>query len=225
MPPETEGTSDIARTTGKAIDFARDIGQAVVKYLGGSIEQATGIIEDKLRYIRWERRIRLIDRADGFLRDRDLALPNRPVPLQLLLPLLESGSLEETDSMQDRWAAMLANAGDSAFETEIRRAFVSILEDLTPLDARNLEAMYSDSTVADLEAPVFTASLPDHITEFQEESDHPASDVLISLGNLARLGLVTTAMAWGGYMPYGCVHRTVLGTEFMRSISHPRNDA
>ena len=138
---------------------------------------------------------------------------------------MQSAAVEESDSMQDRWAAMLANAADSSFNTEIRRAYVSILEDLTPLDAQNLEAIYSRSVVADIETPVFTASLPEHITEFQEENDRPTSEVLVSLGNLSRLGLITTAMAWGGYQPYGCVHRTVLGTEFMRAISHQRNAA
>ena len=225
MTDETEAITAVARASERVVDFAQSVGRAIDRYLGGPITQVSNIIEDRLRYMRWERSVRLLDRADEFLLNRELNGPTRPVPMQLLLPLMESGSLEENDEMQDRWAAMLANAADLSFDIEIRRAYVSILENLTSLDAQNLEAIYSTNVVADLETPVFTASLPIQVTEFQEENDRPLPEVIVSLGNLSRLGLITTAMAWGGYQPYGCVHRTALGTEFLRAISNQRNDA
>ena len=219
MTEEAKAAEEIAKATSKPLDTLNAAGRAIAKYFGGSLEQISGIIEDKLRYLRWERSVRLLDRADLFLANRGLDHPNRPVPIQLLIPVLEAGSLEENDQMQDRWSALLANAADASFNLEIRRAFVSILEDLTPLDAANLEKIYSTMVVPNIEAEVYTTSLPDHTSEYQEEPNRPSPEVEVSLANLARLGLITSAMMWSGYGIYGCVYRTVLGTNFLRAIT------
>jgi len=131
----------------KAIQETAKLGQEVIKFLsrflGGSLEQAGGIFEDKLKYLCWERQVRLMDRADQFLKQRRLDDPTRRVPLNIFVPLVQGGSLEENDDLQDRWAMLLVNAGDAEGGIEVRRAFLSILEDLSPLDALVLERIYS----------------------------------------------------------------------------------
>jgi len=227
MSDESKAVEEIAKTTGKAIDAGRELGGFLSKYLGGSVEQAMGIVEDKLKYLRWERQIRLVDRANSFLSKRGLPQPSRKVPLQVAIPLIQGGSLEEDDWLQDRWAALLANAADAASQIEVRRAFISILEDLTPLDALLLEKIYSLSQVPNVEAEIWTTHLPDHVTEEKpnQENLRPPSYVEVSLGNLARLGLITTATVWGGFAIFNCVYRTVLGHEFLKAISNGCGDA
>jgi hypothetical protein len=137
------------------------------------------------------------------------------------IPLIQGGSLEEDDWLQDRWAALLVNAADASSHVEVRRAFISILEDLTPLDAKMLEKIYSSTQVPDVEAEIWTTFLPDYVTVKtpDQENLRPPNHVEISLGNLARLGLITTAMAFGGFAIFSCVHRTVLGREFLKAIA------
>jgi hypothetical protein len=106
-----------------------------------------GIWTDKLKYLRWENQIRLVDRAQTFLHARGLDAPTRPVALSLAIPLLEEGSLADSNEMQDRWAMLLANAAD-ANGPEIRRAYVGILSELTPLDASILDMIF------DVDAPI-----------------------------------------------------------------------
>jgi hypothetical protein len=221
MSDESNAIEEVAKAAGKAVDAGRELGGFLSKYVGGSIEQAMGIVEDKLKYLRWERQIRLVERANQFLDAKGLPQPSRKVPLQVAIPLIQGGSLEEDDWLQDRWAALLVNAADASSHVEVRRAFISILEDLTPLDALLLQKIYSSTLVPDVEAEIWTTHLPDYVTEEKpdQENRRPPNHVEISLGNLARLGLITTAMTWGGFAVYSCVHRTVLGREFLKAIS------
>lgn len=221
MNDESKAVEEVARVAGKAVDAGRELGGFLSKYVGGSLEQAMGIVEDKLKYLRWERQVRLVERANHFLAEKGLATPNRKVPLHVAIPLIQAGSLEEDDSLQDRWAALLVNAADSASHVEVRRAFISILEDMTPLDASVLEKVYSSTLSPNDEIEVWTTHLPDSITAKKPDQENlrPPRDVELSLANLARLGLVRTALAWHGYAAYSCVYRTVLGREFMKAIS------
>lgn len=226
MSNESKAVEEIAKTTGKAIDAGRELGGFLSRYIGGSVEQAMGIVEDKLKYLRWERQIRLADRANAFLSKRGLSQPSRKVPLQIAIPLMQGGSLEEDDWLQDRWAALLANAADATSQIEVRRAFISILEDLTPPDALLLEKIYSLPQVSNVDAEIWTTHLPDYATSEKPNQTNlrPPNYVEVSLGNLARLGLITTAMVWGGLANFSCVHRTVLGHEFLRAISNGHSD-
>lgn len=225
MDEESKAVAEVAKATGKGIDAVRDLGGAITRYVGGTIEQAMGVFEDNLKYYRWERQVRLIDRANSFLAARGLEKGTRTVPLPLAIPLLQGASLEENDWMQDKWAALLANAADAMHGVEIRRAYISILEDLTPLDAINLEKIYGTDDGLNVETGVFTTFLPNYVPENQPEGEdlRPTPEVEISLGNLARLGLITTTVSWNGFAIFSCVHRTVLGQSFMQSIRSAEN--
>jgi len=226
MSDESKAVEEVAKATGKAIDATREFGGFISKYVGGTVEEAMGIVEDRLKYLRWERQIRLSERANAFLNERGLAQPSRQVPLRIAIPLLQGGSLEEDDWLQDRWATLLVNAADASTQVEVRRAFISILEDLTPLDAMVLEKIYALDRGADLDKEVWTTHLPDRVTVSRPERENlnPPTNVQVALGNLARLGLVTTAMTWGGAAIFSCVYRTFLGCEFLRAISRESDD-
>ena len=55
---------EVAKTTGKAIDASEKFGTFFSRFAQGSLEQCMGIFEDKLKYMRWERQLRLIKRAE-----------------------------------------------------------------------------------------------------------------------------------------------------------------
>ncbi len=224
MDEESKAIAEVAKTTGKGIDAIREMGRAISRYFGVTIEEAVGIFNDKLKYYRWERQIRLLCRANDLLAERGLRHPSKSVPLPFAIAVMENASLEEDDWMQDKWAALLANAADASFDTQMRRAFVSILEDLTSLDAKNLEKIYAQTSVHGIETALYTSLLPECVTEKRPDGEHirPSPEIGISLGNLARLGLITTATTWGGVAMFSCVNGTVLGETFMRAIGLDR---
>ena len=95
---------EIAKTTGQGLQCVQKMGRFLSRFIGGPLEQGFGIIEDKLKYLRWERQIRLIDRTHAFMDERGSQMRFRPVPLNVAIPIFEGASLEEDDDLQDLWA-------------------------------------------------------------------------------------------------------------------------
>ncbi|MFZ3128241.1 MAG: hypothetical protein WA136_09515, partial [Rhodoferax sp.] len=95
MDEESKAVQEVAKTTGKAIDAAREAGGFIAKFISGPLEQGVGIFEDKLKYLRWERQIRYMQRAQELLKLSGLDSPTRAVPLKLAIPLMQGASLEE----------------------------------------------------------------------------------------------------------------------------------
>lgn len=222
MTDEFKALEEVARTAGKTVDAGREFGGFLSKYVGGTLEQAMGIFEDKLKYLRWELQVKLMQRSAEFLHQRGLTQPTRKVPLQIAIPLMQAGSLEENDDLRDRWAALLVNAADASSNIEVTRSFITILEDLTPLDASILEKIYSP-LLTKVEAELWTHGLPESVTEEAPSNDslkRPPKQIEVSLGNLGRLGLIHSALAWGGPSPHACITRTPLGFAFIAAISN-----
>lgn len=220
MEEEAKAVQEVAKTTGKAIDAAREAGGFIARFVSGPLEQGIGIFEDRLRYMRWERQIRLMQRAQDFLRLVGLTAPTRPVPLKLLIPIMQCASLEENDDLQDRWAALLVNAANTNFRSEVRRSYVAILEQLTPLDAHVLDVLYSLPFEKSQHDGIVTAELP-RLARIKEEKENelplPSEDVVISLSNLARLGCLRPGMTWGGGESFSRVNPTVAGKAFVEA--------
>lgn len=218
MEEESRTVQEVAKTTGKAIDMAREFGSFISRFIAGPLRQGLGIFEDRLKYMRWERQVRLMQRAYEFLRERGLEGPTRPIPMSFAIPLFQAASLEEDDYLQDRWATLLVNAADASFDAHIRRSYISILEDLSPLDALILEKIYyaSSGTVG---MKIFTGYLPEKaILDHQGGAIQPSSDVKLSLINLHRLYCLTSGGGFLGPSPgedVAFVRLTELGKRFV----------
>lgn len=224
MNEEAKAVQEIAKTTGKAVDAAREAGGFIARFISGPLEQGVGIFEDKLKYLRWERQVRLMQRAEQFLALSGQSAPNRPVPIKIAIPLIQGASLEEDDFLQDRWAALLVNAGTTSFNGEVRRSYVAILEQLTPLDARILEVVYSLPFELSQHNGVNTSDLPNHARipdEKEQELSLPSEEVVLSLSNLVRLGCLRPQMTWGGGESFAKVNPTIAGKSFVNACRVP----
>jgi hypothetical protein len=115
--------------------------EPVVRFLAKLLGPATGqvgdwlgeVVADKRR--RWRERV--VGRAQEIVEASGLEV--HEVPLQLLMPILDSGSNEERPEMQERWAYLLANAATGA--NPVHTAFPEILRQLEPIEARAVEFM------------------------------------------------------------------------------------
>ncbi|WP_456739226.1 Abi-alpha family protein [Bradyrhizobium sp. USDA 4471] len=70
--------------------------------------------------------------------DRDIK-DREELPEDIAVPLLEASQGESRESIQDLYAALLANAMDSRFAGDVRPEFIEIVKQLQPIDAVVLE--------------------------------------------------------------------------------------
>lgn len=182
---------------------------------------------DHLKVVRFERQVRLSERAQHFLAERGMSGPTRKIPLSIAMPLLENATLEEDDDLQDVWARLFVNSGDASSGIEPRRAFGSVLAEMSLLDVRNLAQIASAAKLHDkcARSGVWTYELPERAIPHEKPHTYsepdPSPDVQISLSNLIRLGCITTEENPGsrtGRSPGYQTHNLVYLTPFGRAL-------
>lgn len=221
MHDQYEAIIEVAKTTGQAIEAGKELGKYLSIYLNEPFQLISSIWKDKLSYIRFEQQIRLLHKTDKLLKAKGTSEPTKYIPLKIAIPLIYAGSLENDEWLQDQWAALLANAADATSNIEIRHAFISILEDLSHLDALIIKKIYSFSLNHDTSQGVWTINLPDRLDIDRPDNYNqlPPPYIETSLGNLSRLGLISSAMMYGGKQNLNCIFNTQLGHEFACAVS------
>ncbi len=230
MTEETEAvketakaTQEVAKTTGKAIDASREFGGFVSRYIAGPLEQGMGIFEDKLKYMRWERQIRLMHKASDYMASIGLDAPTKPIPLKLAVPLLEAASLEDDDYLQDLWAKLLVNSSIESSAIDLNRSYIDILERLSHLEAKILSVIYSLPEDEVKNKSILTGNLP-YSAEVEDEENkkepiQPSDEVIFALANLERLGCISLPTAWGGGQIFSTIYPAVLGRKLLEACT------
>ena len=199
------------------------MGGFISRYISGPLEQASGILEDHLRYIRWERRQRLMVRAEEFRIHQGLPLPDKPVPLKHAVPLFFHATLEEDDNLQDMWARLLVNGTNEATGINIERSFIEILAQISFLEARILQAIYDLPFEKTQHGGVITENLPEYAAVAENNSTDkykdPPHDIKLALANLARLGCIKMPATWSGGEIFSEINPTIMGKEFVEACT------
>jgi len=226
----SKATQEVAKTTAKALGAAEKFGGYISKYINGSFEQITGIFEDKLKYIRWERQERLFMKAQEFLNKEGIEAPNKPIPLKYAVPLLQAASLEENDQLQDLWAKLLVNFSIVSSSIEASRTYIDILERISPLEAEIINAVYIHPYKVIHHKGVGTQKLPSTSDALPEKMDEaarkaveiePSSEIKLALANLDRLGVLSVRRSMGGGQLFGSINPTLLGKSFYNACTLP----
>jgi hypothetical protein len=137
-----KATQEVAKATTKGLEVSEKVGGFFAKVLGEPIETATGILGDKLKFMRWERQVRLVDQVQKINHDRGIEGKEIPVPPKLAIPIIENASLEENDLLQDLWAKLMSSAQGKESSIEVRSAFIDIIKQLEVIDVQILNAMF-----------------------------------------------------------------------------------
>jgi len=126
----------------------------------------------------------------------DAGLPANAVSPKLLVPLLENASLEDdpeeaadpeaAEAMQQRWAALLANAAAGELGASVSLAFPTILAELEPIEARIIDELTSVEAPEEIDIWGLRMAVG---LDAAEEPVRTAS--LAHIDNLERLRLVT----------------------------------
>ncbi|MEJ1360659.1 MAG: Abi-alpha family protein [Candidatus Sedimenticola sp. (ex Thyasira tokunagai)] len=138
-----KAVQETAKTTGKAIDASREFGGFISQFISGSLEHGIGIFEDKLKYMRWERQVRFMQRANEYKKEISIQASTKQIPLKFAIPLLEAASLEDDDYLQNLWAKLLVNSTIEGNEINLNRSYIDILERLSHLEARIISVIYA----------------------------------------------------------------------------------
>lgn len=214
---------EVAKTTGKGIEAVQEIGAFVARFLGGPLEQASGIVEDKLKYIRWERCVRYMQRAEEFLGQQGLQAPTRSVPMKIAIPILEAASMEEDDDLQDIWARLLVNAADADSGSNVTRSLVTVLQDFGPLEVQLLQAIHDAPAEMEPIGVVPTMGLPheylDPKSDLEGETGLPPEPIQVALWHLVRLGCIGSAGTWDSIVGIRRVQITALGRVLVKACT------
>jgi hypothetical protein len=93
---------------------------------------------DKVRQFRQRNFYRVAEKVEQYLAEANVE--PKAIPARLLLPLVDSASLEDDETIQELWAQLLASA---AQEPEaIPPSYAEMLKQLSPQQARILNAIY-----------------------------------------------------------------------------------
>lgn len=222
-----KATQEVAKATGKAVDATTSLGSFISEFIRQPLNEQVGIWTDNLRYRRWSNQMAFKRKAEVKLAELGYDVPLRDPPMSVLVPLLEGASLAEDDELHERWVNLLLNFSNPASGVKVQRSFVSVLTELEPLDARALQVIYSIDQVREGGRAIRTALLPltatveplPDGTKHPTPHPEPSDEVMVALGNLARLGLIGSASAWGGVGALSVVDQTPFGREFVRACT------
>ena len=203
-----KAVQEAAKFGSKVLEVASELGAFVARVIGGPLEEASGIAQDKLRFIRERSRLRFQHEYEALAGGQQAP---RAIPPNVAIPLLQEGMFQEDTALQDLWIAMLANGTDPN-APEIRRSFVEILRQLDPSDAALLGALYAKAPDPDYwEIP--TDGLPDDVRFGGVAKSDPqiSPEVDLSLRNLIRVGVIDSGMFWESSRVITSVYQTPLG--------------
>lgn len=216
-------TKAIAELGAKGVEAATNFGRVIA----GPINELIGIVEDRVKFARWERQLALAHKAEEIMIARGMQSPTRELPLNFAVPLLTHALLEEDDDLQQTWAKMLINAGDAATEMELRTAYVEILAGMSAFDVKNLATLAKATLLLPPNSfassrALSTIDLPNSTQEFPGYfglEPHISSQLGISLANLSRLGCAMPAGGSDGSVLYSIMTVTDLGLALYKACS------
>lgn len=135
----TEMDSNVAKSLANVAEKAADLFH---KFAAPAAEEIGGIIGDKMKLYRLKNWISTAQKAVNLLREAGVA--PKAVPPKLLLPIIESCSVEEDRTLQEMWAGLLATASQ---ETDsVSPSFAETLKQMTPGEAKCIDEIYGNRT-------------------------------------------------------------------------------
>ena len=108
---------------------------------GPMFDEFGAILADKVRVYRAKNLVSTVRKTERILREAGLSA--NAVPTRLLLPIMEASSVENTETLQEMWAGLLATASQQT--DSVSPSFIETLKQLTPDEARHLELICQET--------------------------------------------------------------------------------
>jgi len=125
----------------RTLDVSEKVGSFLARVFKEPMQEVSGIITDKLKFIRWRRLVQMADEVNNISFEKGVQ-ETRGVPPKLALPIFEGSSLEDDPSLQHLWNHLLANAMNPEFNGELRYGFIDVIKNITGIEALILNKFY-----------------------------------------------------------------------------------
>jgi len=164
-----------------ALDVASKL---ITNLLGPASEEAGLLLHDRVRRFRLINQLKVLGKTQKIL-DQSGINP-KTVPLRVLAPLLESASLNDDESLSEKWACLLANSSLGISNLTLTPLFIKILEQLTHIDVLVLDHIRTQKWIREPHTEIQYFEFRHTMQKSLKLSD---IDYKISCENLSRLGL------------------------------------
>lgn len=226
-----KAVEEVSKATGKAVDASVGLGSFFKEIFGLALKESGNAALDQMQYWRASRLLVLQAKYEQLQQRYNGKRTAAMLPPKFSLPLLEAASEEDDDELTELFARLLFNAVNGTTETEARRAYISVLREMSGFDVKILMAL-ADAPAVKASLPwktVYTARLPDEFISGEQKGagapiEEPPEHVGFSLSNLARLGCVNPGSGWGGVSVLGIVTFTPFGQALARACTIQKSE-
>lgn len=189
-------TDDVSEELVEAAKAAAELEPAIEAFAEatgalGPVRESTGWLGDVIRVRREAHLAKVLMRAAQKIKAS--GLPPHAVRDKLLRAVVEDGSMEDDESMQERWASLLAREA-TRISGATPLAYARILSELEPREARLLDRIYDTAYLPVLSDPE-NGEL-DWNVPIDRLGDHAGPT---DLDSLVRLGLVRLLQSMTNY--------------------------
>lgn len=132
---QAKAVQETAKATGTFAELFKRVGGFVAKVIGPACYEAGGILTDYTRYYRYKNLLAISDKVDAIHARRNSKGMGSTIPPRVAIPILESASLEDDDTLQNVWAKLIANGTDPNFKAILHPGYIEIIKQLTPDEA------------------------------------------------------------------------------------------
>jgi hypothetical protein len=172
----------VAKTTEKFAEIAEKVGGFVSKVIGPASDQVGGILEDWTRFYRYKNLLSIADKVEIIHARRKIEGQTIPIPPRVAIPMLESASLEDDETLQEVWARLIANSTDPTFKAALHPGYIDIIKQMSPDEAIILNSFLKLTTY-----PVFFSH---HLTAVYEQADNIAMDYYWMMQNKESYNII-----------------------------------
>ena len=179
------------------------------KVITPPLEEIGLLFADKVKYWRFKNQVNVLTKADEYLKLK--GIKTRKVNIKVMAPMLEEISMEEEESMQARWAALLANTVSerSTIDTTL---YAHILGQMTKSDAELFDIItYACTSVRKHDR--ISVTVKEYSTIHADQLMQINRDAHVVIDNLLRLRLIKEISP--DSMDLGFVTLTDLGFRFI----------
>lgn len=150
---------------------------------GGSLlkeplSELSSIFVDDIRYLRVKNQVRILNKAKDYFEKHGIS--PKKIPAKTLVPLLEGCSLEENETLQEMWEALLINSIDPHNTNEFITGYIDILKQLSPSEVKLLDYIYTNYHQKDFYLSILS----------KDKDEAECFNLALFIDNFVRLNLI-----------------------------------
>jgi len=186
MEEEAKAVQEVAKATAKVLETSEKLGKFFRELIGDSLKELGGSFYDWAQYYREKNLLKIHDKKEEIYRKRKIEGKTNPLPPRYAIPIIQNASQEDDESLQNLWAALIANSTDPNSSISPKKIYIEILSSLEPLDAKLL-MFFQKQGWKMIPGP---HSKGFNVQKLSQALRANPKDIQLSLQNLARLGCI-----------------------------------